>query len=51
MDNSNGNVLKTIAYGISKRKSTRNIGPKRIISWEKARPTGLKGASNRTSDP
>jgi len=50
MDNNGGNAQRTIAYGMSKRKSTRSIGQK-LISWEKARPTGLKGASNRALDP
>jgi len=35
---------------MSKRKLTRNIGRK-SINWEKVRPTGLKGASSRASDP
>jgi len=49
MDNSSGNVQRTIAHGMSKRKSTKSIGQK-LISWEKMRPTGLKGASDRTLD-
>jgi len=35
---------------MSKRKLTRSIGQK-LINWEKARPTGPKGASGRASDP
>ena len=51
MDNNGGNVLKIIAYSTLKRKLTGNIGPKRIISWKKARPTRLERASNKTLDP
>ena len=50
MDNSSGNVLKTIAYGISKTKLTKSINQK-LNGWEKVRPTELKEASNKTSDP
>jgi len=50
MDNNGGNVQRTIAHGMSKRKSTKSIGQK-LISWEKARPTETKGASSRASDP
>ena len=50
MDNSDGNVLKTIAYGMSKKRLTRNIG-QRPISWEKGRPTGPERTSSRASDP
>ena len=50
MDTSSGNALKTIAYGMSKKRLTRSIG-QNPINWEKGRPTGLKGASNKTSDP
>jgi len=50
MDTNNGNVQRTIAYSMSKRKSTGSIGQK-SISWEKAKPTGLKGANDRALDP
>ena len=50
MDASGGNAQRTIAHGISKRKLTGSIGQK-LISWEKARPTGIKRASGRASDP
>jgi len=50
VDASNGNALRTIAHGMSKTKSTKSIGQK-SNSWEKVRPTGLKGASGRASDP
>jgi len=50
MDTNGGNIQRTIAHGMSKRKSTGNIGQK-LISWEKTKPTGLKGASGRASDP
>ena len=50
MDNSGGNAQRTIAHGISKRKSTRSIGQK-SISWEKVKPIGPKGASGRALDP
>ena len=50
MDDINGNAQRTIAHGMSKRKLTESIGQK-SISWEKARPTGLKGASNKALDP
>jgi len=50
MDASGGNAQRTIACGMSKTKSTESIGQK-SNSWEKARPTGPKGASGRTSDP
>jgi len=50
MDNIDGNAQKTIAHGMSKKKSTRSIGQK-LINWEKARPTGTKGASNKILDP
>jgi len=50
MDNSDGNVLKTIAHGMSKRKLTESISQK-SINWEKARPTRTKRASSRASDP
>jgi len=50
MDNIGGNAQRTIAHGMSKRKLTESIGQK-SISWEKARPTGPKRASGRTSDP
>jgi len=50
MDNSSGNAQRTIAYSMSKRKLTKSIGQK-SISWEKARPTGIKGASGRALDP
>ena len=51
MDINDGNVLKTIAYGMSKRKLTRNIGQMSLISWEKRRSTRPEGTSNRASDP
>ena len=51
MDDSSGNILRTIAHGMSKTKSTKNIGQSPVISWEKAKPIELKGASNRASDP
>jgi len=50
MDNSDGNAQRTIAHGMSKRKSTESIGQK-SISQEKAKPTGLKRASGRALDP
>jgi len=50
MDDNSGNAQRTIAHGMSKRKSTKSISQK-SISWEKARPTGLKKASNKASDP
>jgi len=50
MDDSNGNAQRTIAHGMSKRKLTKSISQK-SISWEKARPIGLKGTSSRVSDP
>jgi len=50
MDTSSGNVLKTIVYGISKRKLTKNIGQK-LNSWKKAKPTGPKKTSGRILDP
>jgi len=50
MDNSSGNVLRTIAHGMSKRKSIKSIGQK-SISWEKAKPTGLKRASGKALNP
>jgi len=50
MDNNDGNVQRTIAYGMSKRKSIKSIDQK-LISWEKARPTGLKRTSGKTLDP
>jgi len=50
MDDNNGNTQRTITYSMSKRKSTKNINQK-LISWEKARPTGPKRASSKASDP
>ena len=50
MDNISGNAQKTIAYGMSRKKLTRSIGRK-LINWEKVRPTGTKGASDRALDP
>ena len=50
MDDNSGNTQRTIAHGMSKRKLTGNIGQK-LISWEKAKPTGLKGASDKALDP
>jgi len=50
MDANDRNAQRTIAHGMSKRKSTESIGQK-LISWEKARPTGTKEASSRASDP
>ncbi len=39
-------------YSMSKRKSTLNIGLRKIIvRREKARAIGLKGANSRTLDP
>ena len=51
MDNSGGSIQRTIAYGMSKTKSTRSINWNPVISWEKAKPTGPKGASGRALDP
>ena len=51
MDNSNENVLRIIAHGTLKRKSTGNTGLRRTVSQEKTRPTGPKRASSKTSDP
>ena len=50
MDANSGSAQKTIAYGMSKRKSRKSIGQK-SISWEKARLTGLKETSSRALDP
>jgi len=50
MDISGGNILKTIAYGMSKTKLTKSIGQK-SNSWEKVRPTRPKGASGRALNP
>ena len=50
MDNSSGNAQRIIAHDMSKRKSIKSISQK-SINWEKARPTGLKRASGRASDP
>jgi len=50
MDNNGGNVLKIIAHDTLKRKSTRGINPKKIISWKKGRPTKPKRASGKTLD-
>ena len=50
MDDNNGNAQRTIAHGMSKRKSIKSISQK-SINWEKAKPTGLKRANDRTSDP
>jgi len=50
MDDNDGNAQRTIAHGMSKRKSTKSISQK-LISWEKARPTRPKGASGKALDP
>jgi len=50
MDNSDGNVQRTIAHSMSKTKSTKSIDQK-LNSWEKAKPTRLKGASGRALNP
>ena len=50
MDTNGGNVQRTIAHDMSKRKSIGSISQK-LISQEKARPTGLKRASGRALDP
>ena len=51
MDNSDGNVLRTIAHDMFKKRLIRNIGQSPVISWEKAKPTELKGASGKVLDP
>jgi len=51
MDDSSGNVLRTIAYGMFKKRLTKDISQRSPISWEKARPTELEGISNRALDP
>ena len=51
MDASSENIQKTIAYGISKKRLTKSIGQNPAVSWEKVRPTGLKGASSRALNP
>jgi len=50
MDTSNGNVLRTIAYGMSKKRLTRSISWN-PISQEKGRPTGLKETNGKALDP
>jgi len=50
MDVNSGNAQRTIARGMSRKKSTKSIGQK-LISQEKAKPTEPKRASNRASDP
>jgi len=51
MNTSGGNILRTIAHDMFKKRLIRNIGQSPVISWEKAKPTGLEGASSRASDP
>jgi len=51
MNVSGGNVWRTIAYGMFKKRSTRSIGWKKPVSWEKAKPIRPKGASNKALDP
>ena len=51
MDNSGGNVLKTITHGMSKRKLKKKSISQKSNSWEKAKPTGLERISSRVSDP
>ena len=51
MDASGGSVQRTIAYGMSKTKLTKSISQSPVISQEKVRPTGPKGASSRALDP
>jgi len=50
MDDISGNAQRTIAHGMSRKKLIKSIGRK-LISWEKARPTGTKGASSKALDP
>ena len=51
VDNS-GNVLIISIYSISRKRLTLSTGLRRIIvSQEKARPIGIKGASSKTLDP
>jgi len=50
MDANSGNVLRTIAHGMSKKKLTESISQK-SINWEKARPTEIKGTSSKALDP
>jgi len=51
VDNNNGNVLKTIAHGMSKKKLTKSISQSPIVNWEKIRPIGIKKASNKALNP
>jgi len=49
MDTSGGNIQRTIAYSMFKKKLTRSIG-QRLISWEKRKLIGLKRVSNKALD-
>ena len=49
MDDIGGNAQKTIAHGMSKKKSTGSVSQK-LINQEKVRPIKTKRASDRASD-
>ncbi len=47
-EDSSGNILTISVYSMSRKRSTLNIGLRRMtVSREKVRPIGLKGVSGR----